>query len=400
MADYLEKIKKYAVDLLVCLLLVISVKYLLPLALNIDLTHINSFDPVFRPLQSLYLSDFYYARLLNHDNVEMDTNIILVNIGEPDRQNIARQIRLLSKYNPKVLAIDVIFKNLKDSATDVILSNAMSEVPNLVLASEIHVEYKPGSREYTHSESESAFSRYGISAHVGLIKRIDNKAASFVPVDYSFDPPVYSLPVKIVQLFDSSKAQDIIERKNQSEFINFRRKIDKYKVFDINDLQSESNLDAIRNKIVILGFLGRNLITNSSGDRIHTPLNPVYIGNSIPDMYGAVVIANIISMILEDNYLNSNIHYPGLIQALLVAIATAGGLIILLLLTLRYPAKQQLARFIGINAIVLFALLSALALLSIFNYLLFLHDIITGLLLGFIVFEAYAYFFRKRLGMI
>jgi CHASE2 domain-containing sensor protein len=400
LADNLEKIRKYAVDILVCLLLVISVKYLVPLAVNIDVTHVNSFDPIFRPLQSLYLSDFYYSRLMNQDNVDMDTNVILVNIGEPDRKNIARQLRLISKYNPKVVAVDVIFKNMKDSATDVILSNAMSLVPNLVLASEIHVEYKPGSKEYTHSESESAFSRYGTSAHVGLIKRIDNKAASFVPVDYSFDPPVYSLPVKIVQIFDSSKASKVIERKNQSEFINFRRKIDKYKVLDISDMQPESNLEAIRNKIVILGFLGRNLVTNSSGDRIHTPLNPVYIGNSIPDMYGAVVIANIISMILEDNYLNSNVHYPEYIQALFAAIATAVALIILLLLTFRYPAKQQFARFIGINLLILLALLSALVLLSFFNYLLFLHDIITALLLGFIVFEAYAFLFRKRLGII
>lgn len=397
MAGFIKAIKKYVIDIIFCVLIVISIKYLFPLATGIDINQANTFDPILKPLQSFFLGDFYFSRIMNYNSIQKDTNIILVNIGEPDRKNIANQLKIISRYEPRVVALDVIFRNMKDSATDVILTESMAQIPNLVLASEIHIEENDGTKRFVHSESENAFSKNGISAHVGLIKRIDNKAAGFVPVDYSFKYPVYSLPVKIVQLFDSSKAQKIIARNNPSELINFKRNIDKYTVFDINGLQEGKNLDRLRDKIVILGFLGQGLDINSSGDRIHTPLNKVYIGNGIPDMYGVVVIANIVSMILEEDYINTNIYYPEYLQYIFGILAIALLITLLLYLTLKFPAKAAFARFAAINIIIVISLTAGLILLAVFDYMLYMHGFIIGLVMTFAVFEAYAFLFRKRL---
>ncbi len=379
------------------ILLVAAVKYMLPLATGFDISQANTFDPILRPLQGFSLGDFFFSRITSCKDIEKDTNIILVNIGEPDRMNIANQLNIISGYRPKVVAVDVIFRNMKDSVSDRVLAETMSRIPNLVLASEIHAEDFEGEKKYIHSESEDAFSRNGISAHVGLIKRLDNKAAGFVPVDLSLATPVYSLPVKIAQIYDSAKAARLIARGNPSELINFKRNLDKYTVFDIDGLKNYSNPEIFRGKIVILGYLGSNLRTNSSGDRIHTPLNPFYMGNSVPDMYGAVVIANIVSMILEENYVNTNLVYPEYFHIIFNVLSLSLFIIALFYFTLRFSAKQAFARFLAFSIVFVLALAIGLALMLCFDYMLYMHGFINGLVFSFAVFEAYAFVFRKRL---
>ena len=58
-------------------------------------------------------------------------------------------------------------------------------------------------------------------------------------------------------------------------------------------------LAAIREKIVLVGIMGPNTKTLSTEDVYFTPMNKKYIGRSNPDMYGVVVHANIISMVLD-----------------------------------------------------------------------------------------------------
>ena len=60
----------------------------------------------------------------------------------------------------------------------------------------------------------------------------------------------------------------------------------------------------IKDKIVILGFLGADLRDTSWDDKFITPLNKNYAGKTRPDMYGVVVHANAVSMILNKDYID------------------------------------------------------------------------------------------------
>ena len=68
---------------------------------------------------------------------------------------------------------------------------------------------------------------------------------------------------------------------------------------DVPDVFGENfTPDMIQGKIVIFAYLGEILGDKKSfEDKFVTPLNARYAGNRLPDMYGGVIHANIISMI-------------------------------------------------------------------------------------------------------
>jgi CHASE2 domain-containing sensor protein len=107
-----------------------------------------------------------------------------------------------------------------------------------------------------------------------------------------------------------------LDRNKSSEVINYRGNIvdwhgasgypGRYPVLDWDQaLDPEGFAEwMIRDKIVIFGFLGADLTDTSWDDKFFTPLNKKYAGKSRPDMYGVVVHANIVSMVLSEDYID------------------------------------------------------------------------------------------------
>jgi CHASE2 domain-containing sensor protein len=58
-------------------------------------------------------------------------------------------------------------------------------------------------------------------------------------------------------------------------------------------------------KIVILGFMGKTIGDPAWNDKFFTPLNRKVAGRANPDMFGAVVHANIVAMILNEDYVSA-----------------------------------------------------------------------------------------------
>ena len=67
----------------------------------------NAFDPIGQALSDFELTDYAFSRM--RDIPKVDERIILVNIGSISRAAIAEQIRIISKYKPKVIGIDSFF---------------------------------------------------------------------------------------------------------------------------------------------------------------------------------------------------------------------------------------------------------------------------------------------------
>jgi len=66
-------------------------------------------------------------------------------------------------------------------------------------------------------------------------------------------------------------------------------------------LMDKVDLSAIKGKIALLGYVNRD--PNDILDKKFTPMNKRYSGKSTPDMNGIVIHANIISMVLDKNYI-------------------------------------------------------------------------------------------------
>jgi CHASE2 domain-containing sensor protein len=97
-----------------------------------------------------------------------------------------------------------------------------------------------------------------------------------------------------------------MRRNNESEVIKYRGNYNKFYFLDHNDIfDPEVDLSFITNKIVLFGYLGENFfqMEHSLIDKFFTPLNTNYVGRSYPDMFGMVIHANIVSMIINEDYI-------------------------------------------------------------------------------------------------
>lgn len=95
-------------------------------------------------------------------------------------------------------------------------------------------------------------------------------------------------------------------RGNEEEVINYLGGAEKFYVLDVEDVRDSAvDLGILRDKIVILGYMGDRIGENSFTDNFFTPLNPAYVGRSYPDMYGVVVHANIVSMIMSGRFVST-----------------------------------------------------------------------------------------------
>jgi len=94
----------------------------------------------------------------------------------------------------------------------------------------------------------------------------------------------------------------------------------KYYALDVPDVFEENFVpDMIEGKVVMFCYLGKYLGDRESlEDKYFTPLNQTYAGRAFPDMYGGVVHANIISMILNEDYIDHMSETTSLIFAVIL----------------------------------------------------------------------------------
>ncbi|MFC2111381.1 CHASE2 domain-containing protein, partial [Bacteroidota bacterium] len=280
-----------------------------------------------------------YRQVINGE-VQTDTNIVIVNIGLLDRGGIATELNIINQYSPKVVGIDVNFEVEKEAFQDSMLMDAFSHTENLVLYGKgINYNYAANSFEFMKTVHPK-FAQYGHLGYTNLktSREGDNETANYMKVCRIFLPfaqdslankNTESFAVKICELYSPESLSKLKKRNNTFEYINYfgniayYEKKPRYKVVDIKDIFNDS-LDGtiFQDKIVLMGFLGRNLDDTGGEDKFFTPLNPKYIGKTSPDMYGVVIHANTINMILEGNYINKMPNWLGHLIGLIIVFFT------------------------------------------------------------------------------
>ena len=247
-----------------------------------------------------------------------DTNIVIVNIGELSRAGISQQIDILNEFDPAVIGIDVDFEVDSDPFEDSILASSFIRTKNLVLWSKV-TNGKPDSLDESRTLWDTlrlVNGRFNKLAYHGYTNALTEGESEFETwretssVEHLSDGKrEYSFAAKITQRFDSISAQKFIDRnKNYPvEIINFRGNLDKFTILDISDvLDTNFVAETVKGKIILMGYLGAEFRSKTwDGDKYYSPLNERPVGRVAPDMYGVVVHANIISMILHDDYINT-----------------------------------------------------------------------------------------------
>ena len=127
----------------------------------------------------------------------------------------------------------------------------------------------------------------------------------FPPKYKTKDSTEYAFEVKIAKLFMPSSVDFLLKRNNDVEFINYRGNLNKFAQIEFQDvLNPDADFSDLKDKIILFGYFNSELETNYIfEDHFYSPLNVRYVGKALPDMAGAVIHANILSMIINQNYL-------------------------------------------------------------------------------------------------
>lgn len=290
-------------------------------------------DPFSEYIKHQDLMDITCSRFRDHMDPKLfDNRIFIINTGITDRQKIISAIDFLQRHAVKAVGVDLLFDSLAGNAQDTVFHNLVGNSASTVFAKVYHgraLRSTSDSAEYSHSFLVPADHQF----YVNLGTDDGYTARSFQPF-YDGQGAVPSFPVAIAAKMDSHSIKQLSGRGFIKEWINFRRfqsatndasgrkerSFPNYAVVDLDrfleDTASyESNYFA--NKAVLFGFCDIKTAA-SLKDRYFTPLNQVPVGRSLPDMYGVVIHANIISMILDNDYINEFNVFITLIIAFLI----------------------------------------------------------------------------------
>ena len=280
-------------------------------------------NPLAKALSDFELTDVVFSQM--RENPGHEERITMVNIGNLDRRGVAALIEQINNHNPKVIGIDAFFRHPKEDVEgDSLLVSAFSKVKHMVLVRELFENDSSQSIDSV-GYSHSMFMKHAEPGFADMISEgrdFFKTARECIPSEIVAGKRVLSFPTKMAFLYDSVQTKKFLARGNETETINFQGNIDTRKegvsanskiVFTAIDWRQIFDTlytpSVFENKIVIMGYMGDYIGHHTWEDKFFTPLNSNYVGKANPDMYGVVVHANIVSMILKGHYINNMSDY-------------------------------------------------------------------------------------------
>lgn len=323
-----------------CLLVTLFTYALLAALFGIlQLNAFNAFDPIGQAIGQIEISDIAFSRFREGEPLP-DQDVTIVNIGKLNRGEIGRQISNIVHYNPKVIALDIIFSCEKrdpvncpqayDTLGNLMFFSAIAEAEQkgikVVMAEKLQQSKKLRSLyddidtydSIEHTDELLLGNSY--EGFVNLITaathqedlKLCREVNPSIPVNGKTE---LAFSVMTAMQYDSVKTKKFLARQNAIEIINYRGNTPdtygastysgRYQFLDVHQALDTNSFsgDMIRDKIVVFGFHGEDINDRSWEDKFFTPLNREYAGRGRPDMYGVVVHANVISMILKEDYI-------------------------------------------------------------------------------------------------
>lgn len=279
-------------------------------------------DPFAEAIKNHDITDVAFSRFRNNADPSLfDKRIMILNSERTDRAEVAVTVDFLTRHGAAGVGVDLLFDDTDTTKADSALSVALQH-KNVVLGY-IFEEAKKDGGSILRQESHPYFSKNAAnSGYVNLGTDDGFSVRAFEPYHVIASESKPSFAVSLAKMLDPSITEDLTQRAHDIEWINFRRlqpgKINmRYPINKLEathyametleqflkDTASYQN-SSIENTLFLIGFNGEDEDAFSMHDRYYTPLNEVYHGRSLPDMHGVVVHANIISMLLDKDYIN------------------------------------------------------------------------------------------------
>ena len=285
-------------------ILVTIVLFLFIGVLDLIRFNLHFLDPFNNGLKDYEVTDIVFSRLQDNNEVKWCDEVVLVNTGQPDRERLIGMLRRLHDFRPRAIGMDILLEEDKDPVTDSILQATMEGIPNLVLATRLG-EFDPRSEMFDLATGHHRYFLDGnLTGYTNFVSTDNMTVRMFSPFERSIEGPIEAFAVAIAREANPEAVRRLEARGNPVERINYIGNESFMKVSGSDLLDPAFPGEEIfRNKIVLMGYIGEDSWAESINDKLYTPLNPKYTGRALPDMYGVVIHANIIAMILNGNYI-------------------------------------------------------------------------------------------------
>jgi len=254
-------------------------------------------NPIKTALKDFQFNDLAYAKLGKNNYTKSDDRIVIVNVGWLDRQQIGYLISQIDAARPSAIGLDVQFSEPRDPSSDSFLSNVLLKTQNLVSASKLVWQ------EDTVEQKGYFYNSSSIYGYVNFIGEEKSTIRSFSPFEKHNGKLINSFSAALVKTVHPKAYQKLFSRNREVETIHYRRRSTKFFILNGGDvIRSQMNQNVFRDKIVLIGYI--NKARYDIEDKHFTPMNQQFAGRSLPDMNGVLIHANIISMILDRNYIS------------------------------------------------------------------------------------------------
>jgi len=279
--------------------LVIVLGYLLIFPI---LHNLHVLNPLEKELADFKFTDIYFGHF---QKSKLDTNIYLLDVGVKDntrtRSDISEFINTINKkYKPKVIALDVTFKN-----DPLISDDVNSRLINSLASDNIVLSYSLFNREGQWLKNKSELPLNYNIVREGFVNNLVAKGKVDFKVERFFQPSIIQgndtlkhFSVVTAEKYGANFEKSLLKDDNKM-MINF-----KYRYNDAISIGDTNNYFKLKDKIVIVGLFTKNKegAPLYNEDLHYTSSNKVYLGKSPPNMYGGEVLATIISNINDKKF--------------------------------------------------------------------------------------------------
>ncbi len=283
-------------------------------SIPLNLGALNSIKLALKDFDS---NDLIYSKLGKGDEAPPETkNIVVVNIGELDREGMSLMIDKVASFKPKVMALDVLFEEAYDAYQDSLLSETFKKNKNLIVASRLELKGDEGDTAFVKGNFIGTASQY---AYANFFQDSISSFRYFEPFYEDFAKKRFkSFSAAVVEAFDSSAYHKLEKKGAHKVLINYTRRASHYMTINFDNLMRYDVADSsiFANKIILFGYVNND--PNNITDKKFTPMNDRFYGKSIPDMNGVYVHANIISMALENNYVKKVPLWANILIAIII----------------------------------------------------------------------------------
>lgn len=235
------------------------------------------------------------TKVIEHYKIPLtqaDTTIILINISDLDKDGTANILNFLSDKGAKAIGLHYEFSN--EEGDDAVLVQAMQKVKDkLVLTYRLE---KMGKEEANYLKGFD----YGPSL-IYLNKKDEVEAFG---LNYEADngERIETFYLKLMKKADP--AYSSFDQNNRVYPIQYLGNKLSFPILD-HDMLEHTLPHAFTDKIVLIGYLGQRdrhfYPVSDDIDAFFTPTSRAGVPKKMPNMYGTVITANILSLIFRDS---------------------------------------------------------------------------------------------------